>query len=150
MRGSVIVIVDISGSGDQTTGANLTLLITRLQHDVSTSIKVSWSVGTIIYSFMALLPSSLLQYEAGTLIIRYNNAVLVPSGRFTTSTVTMPTTMPTVELLWWHILLIAVAAAAVTIAVLAVICVSYQQYLQATSVYPMLFFFSSLRLVWSV
>ena len=150
MRGSVIVIVDISGSGDQTTGANLTLLITRLQHDVSTSIKVSGSVGTIIYSFMALLPSSLLQNEAGTLIIRYNNAVLVPSGRFTTSTVTMPTTMPTVELLWWHILLIAVAAAAVTIAVLAVICVSYQQYLQATSVYPMLFFFSSLRLVWSV
>ena len=38
MRGSVIVIVDISGSGDEITGANLTLLITRLQHDVSTSI----------------------------------------------------------------------------------------------------------------
>ena len=63
MRGSVIVIVDISGSGDEITGANLTLLITRLQHD----------------------------YESGTLIIRYNNAVLVPSGRFSTSTVTMPT-----------------------------------------------------------
>ena len=121
--GSVIVIVDISGSGDQTTGANLTLLITRLQHDVSTSIKISGSVGTIICSFMALLLSSLLQYEAGTLIIRYNNAELVPSDQFSTSTNTMPTSM-----LWWHILLIAVAAAAVIIAVLAVICVSYHQF----------------------
>ena len=127
MRGSVIVIVDISGSGDQTTGANLTLLITRLQHDVSTSIKVSGSVGTIIYSFMALLPSSLLQYEAGTLIIRYNNTELVPSDQFSTSTDTMPTSMPT-TMLWWHILLIAVAVAALTIAILAVICVSYHQF----------------------
>ena len=80
---------------------------------------------------MVLLPSSPSQYESGTLIIRYNNAVLVPSGRFRTSTIamptTMPTTMPTVELLWWHILLIAVAAAAVAVAVLAVICVSYLQ-----------------------
>ena len=51
MRGSVIVIVDISGSGGEITGANLTLLIMRLQHDVSTSISnkttVSRSVGTV-------------------------------------------------------------------------------------------------------
>ena len=109
---------------------------------------------------MVLLPSSPSQYESGTLIIRYNNAVLVPSGRFSTSTVTMPTTMPTVELLWWHILLIAVAAVAVAIAVLAVICVSYQQsscHYDETVVAGVLcnmvltpLFLSSLRLVWCV
>ena len=51
MRGSVIVIVDISGSGDEITGANLTLLIMQLQHDVRNSISnktiVSGSVGTV-------------------------------------------------------------------------------------------------------
>lgn len=35
--GSVIVTVDITGSGDQSSGANVTILVLQLQQDVSAS-----------------------------------------------------------------------------------------------------------------
>jgi len=89
--GSVIVTVDITGSGDQSTGANITILVLQLQQD----------------------------YESGTFIIRHNNTVYLPSGQFSTSSTQQEPTVG--GFLWWHILFIAVAAVAVLVAIVAVI-----------------------------
>lgn len=88
--------------------------------------------STLPSPFLQLPPSLHLplfhwQYESGTFIIRHNNTVYLPSGQFSTSSTQQE---PTVGgFLWWHILLIAVAAVAVLVAIVAVIFVSPQSIL---------------------
>lgn len=93
-EGSVIVVVELTDTSDET-GANITILVYQLEQD----------------------------YNAGTLVIRFNNAALVPSGDFQVDPVSQEE--DGFEFVWWYGLIIGVVvlvAALVFLVILLLVC----------------------------
>ena len=65
-----------------------------------------------------------MQYESGTLVIRYNNTALVPSGEFTVQESIAGEDDDEDEFLWWYGLLIAVGAVVILLLIVVLFIVS--------------------------
>ncbi len=105
-KGSVIIIVELSDSSD-TSNANLTVLLSQLEQDVSVYIKPH-----------PIYPPP-PQFGSDAIVIRFGSSVLQPSGD-----IVVAERSGVVEFAPWIIAVIVVALVLTVVAIVAIIVVS--------------------------